>query len=44
MNWEGRCDLDSSPKNSGRWTQFLKWMVPFADWLGLEVHLVCFLP
>ena len=32
--------LDNGPKNSGRRTQFLKRMVPFADWSGLEVRLV----
>jgi transposase len=32
--------LDNGPKNSGRRTQFLKRMVPFADWSGLEIRLV----
>ena len=32
--------LDNGPKNSGRRTQFLKRMVQFADWSGLEIHLV----
>ena len=32
--------LDNGPKNSGRRTQFLKRMVQFADWSGLEVRLV----
>jgi hypothetical protein len=32
--------LDNGPKNSGRRTQFLKRMVEFADWSGLEVRLV----
>jgi hypothetical protein len=31
---------DNGPKNSGRRTQFLKRMVPFADWSGLEIRLV----
>ena len=31
---------DDGPKNSGRRTQFLKRMVQFADWSGLEVRLV----
>ena len=33
-------DLDNGPKNSGRRTQFLKRMVQFADWSGLEIRLV----
>jgi hypothetical protein len=32
--------LDDGPKNSGRRTQFLKRMVQFADWSGLEIRLV----
>jgi Rhodopirellula transposase DDE domain len=36
--------LDNGPKNSGRRTQFLKRMVPFADWSGLEIHLVYYPP
>ena len=32
--------LDNGPKNSGRRTQFLKRMVEFADWSGLEIRLV----
>lgn len=28
--------LDNGPKNSGRRTQFLKRLVAFADWSGLE--------
>jgi len=32
--------LDNGPKNSGRRTQFLKRMVEFVDWSGLEVRLV----
>src|SRR5690349_4897154 len=35
---------DNGPKNSGRRTQFLKRMVRFADWSGLEVRLVYYLP
>jgi len=37
-------DLDNGPKNSGRRTQFLKRMVEFADWSGLEVRLVYYPP
>jgi Rhodopirellula transposase DDE domain len=36
--------LDNGPKNSGRRTQFLKRMVAFADWSGLEVRLVYYPP
>jgi hypothetical protein len=36
--------LDNGPKNSGRRTQFLKRMVEFADWAGLEIHLVYYPP
>ena len=36
--------LDNGPKNSGRRTQFLKRMVEFADWSGLEMHLVYYPP
>jgi hypothetical protein len=36
--------LDNGPKNSGRRTQFLKRMVQFADWSGLEIHLVYYPP
>jgi hypothetical protein len=32
--------LDNGPKASGRRTQFLKRMVQFADWSGLEIRLV----
>src|SRR3954467_4717379 len=32
--------LDNGPKNSGRGTPFLKRMVEFADWAGLEIRLV----
>jgi hypothetical protein len=36
--------LDNGPKNSGRRTQFLKRMVEFCDWSGLEVRLVYYPP
>lgn len=36
--------LDNGPKNSGRRTQFLKRVVQFADWSGLEIHLVYYPP
>jgi transposase len=36
--------LDNGPKNSGRRPQFLKRMVQFADWSGLELHLVYYPP
>ena len=36
--------LDNGPKNSGRRTQFLKRMVEFAHWSGLEVRLVYYPP
>ena len=36
--------LDNGPENSGRRTQFLKRMVEFADWSGLEVRLVYYPP
>ncbi len=36
--------LDNGPKNSGRRTQFLKRMVEFADWSGLEIYLVYYPP
>ncbi len=32
--------VDDGPKNSGRRTQFLKRLVEFADWSGLEIRLV----
>jgi hypothetical protein len=32
------------PKNSGRRTQFLKRMAPFAGGSGLEIRLVCYRP
>jgi transposase len=36
--------LDNGPKNSGRWTQFLKRMIQFADWSRLEIRLVYYPP
>jgi transposase len=36
--------LDNGPKNSGTRTQFLKRLVAFADWSGLELHLVYYPP
>ncbi len=36
--------LDNGPKNSGTRTQFLKRMTEFADWSGLEIHLVYYPP
>ena len=36
--------LDNGPNNSGRRTQFLKRMVEFVDWTGLEVRLVYYPP
>ena len=36
--------LDNGPKNSGLRTQFLKRMVQFADWSGLEIRLVYYPP
>lgn len=36
--------LDNGPKNSGRRTQFLKRMIEFADWSGLEIQLVYYPP
>jgi hypothetical protein len=36
--------LDNGPKNSGRRTQFLKRMVEFTDWSGLEIRLVYYPP
>jgi Rhodopirellula transposase DDE domain len=32
--------LDNGPNNSGRRTQFLKRMIEFADWSGLEIRLI----
>jgi len=36
--------LDNGPNNSGTRTQFLKRMIEFADWSGLEVRLVYYPP
>ena len=36
--------LDNGPNNSGRRTQFLRRMVEFADWSGLEIRLVYYPP
>jgi len=36
--------LDNGPKNSGSRTQFLKRMIEFADWSGLEIRLVYYPP
>jgi hypothetical protein len=36
--------LDNGPKNSGSRTQFLKRMVEFADFSGLELRLVYYPP
>jgi Rhodopirellula transposase DDE domain len=36
--------LDNGPNNSGSRTQFLKRMVAFADWSGLEIRLVYYPP
>lgn len=36
--------LDNGPKNSGVTRKFLRRMVQFADWSGLEVHLVYYPP
>lgn len=36
--------LDNGPKNSGTRTQFLKRVVQFADWSGLELRLVYYPP
>jgi Rhodopirellula transposase DDE domain len=36
--------LDNGPNNSGTRTQFLKRMVDFADWSGLQVRLVYYPP
>jgi len=32
--------LENGPKNSGSRTQFLKRMIEFADWSGLEIRLI----
>lgn len=36
--------LDNGPNNSGARTQFLKRMIEFADWSGLEIRLVYYPP
>ncbi len=36
--------LDNGPNNSGIRTQFLKRMIEFADWSGLEIRLVYYPP
>ena len=36
--------LDNGPNNSGTRTQFVKRMVEFADWSGLEIRLVYYPP
>jgi hypothetical protein len=36
--------LDNGPHNSGSRTQFLKRMVQFADWSGLEIRLIYYPP
>jgi hypothetical protein len=36
--------LDNGPNNSGSRTQFLKRMIEFVDWSGLEVRLVYYPP
>ena len=36
--------LDNGPKNSGRRTQFLKRLVQFSNWSGLEVRLIYYPP
>jgi len=36
--------LDNGPKNAGTRTQFLKRMIAFADWSGLEIRLVYYPP
>ena len=36
--------LDNGPKNSGSRTQFLKRIIEFADWSGLEIRLVYYPP
>ena len=37
-------DLDNGPKNSGSRTQWLRRMVEFGDWSGLEIRLVYYPP
>jgi Rhodopirellula transposase DDE domain len=36
--------LDNGPHNAGTRTQFLKRMIEFADWSGLEIRLVYYPP
>jgi hypothetical protein len=36
--------LDKGPNNSGRRRQFLKRLIEFADWSGLEIRLVYYPP
>lgn len=36
--------LDNGPNNSGRRRQFLKRLIEFADWSGLEIRLVYYPP
>jgi hypothetical protein len=36
--------LDNGPHNSGRRRQFLKRLIAFADWSGLEIRLVYYPP
>ena len=36
--------LDNGPKNSGVTRKFLRRIVEFADWSGLEIHLVYYPP
>jgi hypothetical protein len=36
--------LDNGPNNSGRRRQFLKRLIGFADWSGLEIRLVYYPP
>jgi len=36
--------LDNGPKNSGVRTQFLKRIIEFSDWSGLEIHLIYYPP
>lgn len=36
--------MDHGPNHSGSRTQFLKRMIDFADWSGLELHLIYYPP
>ena len=36
--------LDNGPKNAGTRTQWLKRLIEFADWAGLEIRLVYYPP